>query len=113
MVDNNSNIQTDSFKGYNNLNYFFISHKQVNHSKEFVHYNKLGQKITTNTVEGIHGVMRRKIKKMNLLHGKNNNKETKDDKLQEIQWRINHGNDKKTRMYNFMKMLCKVYNPNL
>ena len=109
MIDNNSNIQSDSFSSYNGLNKIFNSHNKVNHSKEFVNINEKNEKIHTNSIEGFHGCIKRKARSLRLLNGKCNDKEIIGDKIQELVWRYNYGKNPEERFPLFMKLLAKVY----
>lgn len=56
-VKEDSTVYTDSFGGYNGLNYAGFEHGSVNHNKEFVR-----GKIHTQTIEGLWAFFKRKLK---------------------------------------------------
>ena len=59
-------VQTDGWKGYSSLD--VDKHDSVNHSTKFVQYRR-GRKISINALEGAHGVIKRKARKLNLFVG--------------------------------------------
>ena len=88
-VHDEAAIQSDGWKGYQSLSPDF-SHEIVNHNRQFVKTRR-GKKIHINSLEGCHGVVKRKARALNLLVGQ----PTKDGealraKLGELQFRFNN-----------------------
>ena len=61
-------VHSDGWKSYSILENQGFSHSVVNHKETFVAVSN-GTKVTTNTLEGVHGVIKRKARKMNLFSG--------------------------------------------
>ena len=104
MIDSSSSIQTDSHKSYSGLSDVFANHAAVNHMEEFVRRTPLG-KVTTNTVEGFHGFIKRPTRnkffaKDAFLH----------DTLQELEFRFNI-REKGGMFFVFLHALLHVYRP--
>ena len=57
---------------------------------EWVHTDDAGQKTTTNTIEGLHGVMKIKARRLNLFSGQPSKRRSMLRKIQELVFRINH-----------------------
>ena len=88
-VDAESAIQSDGWKAYQSLSPDYDL-ETVNHSKQLVKVRR-GKKVHINSLEGCHGVVKRKARALNLLVGQ----PTKDgkalsDKLAELQFRFNN-----------------------
>ena len=90
-VDKDAALQSDGWKSHQSLHNTF-SHESVNHSKRFVKI-KSGNKIHINSLEGSHGVVKMKTRRLNLFVGQ----PTKDgeglrEKIAELQFRFNNRN---------------------
>ena len=109
MIDTSSSIQTDSHKSYSGLNQVFENHAAVNHKEEFVRRSPLG-KVTTNTVEGFHGVIKRQARNTNLFAGRSSKDAFLHDKLGELEFRFNI-REKGDMFFVFLHALLHVYTP--
>ena len=87
-MDDDARIQTDGWKAYYSLD--AEKHDSVNHSKKFVSYRR-GRKISINALEGTHGVIKRKARRLNLLVGHPTSQiSSLHAKLDELVFRFNH-----------------------
>ena len=89
---------------------YFNQHTQVNHSKEFVS-RSCGVKTTTNTLEGVHGVIKIKARRMNLFLGSPSNSTSFQRKIQELVYRFNHRNIYSDDPFFVFLHLVAVYYP--
>ena len=60
------------------------------HSKEFVAVSSSSTKITTNTLEGTHGLLKTKARRLNLFVGQPSKQKAFNDKISELVYRFNH-----------------------
>ena len=86
-IQQGSEIQSDGWKGYRSLEETGSDHNVVKHNVSFVR-KQAGRKITTNTLEGAHGVLKRKARQLNLFSGQGANKYLAQ-KVQELVFRYN------------------------
>ena len=84
----------------------------VNHSREFVSLSSEG-KTTTNTLEGVHGVIKVKAWRLNLFSGQPSKEASLKRKIAELVYRFNH----RETLYAedgfllFLHLLCVYYPP--
>ena len=79
--------------------------------QEFVRRSPLG-KVTTNTVEGFYGVIKRQARNTNLFAGRSSKDAFLHDKLEELEFRFNI-REKGDMFFVFLHALLHVYRPNL
>ena len=103
-----SSIQTDGWPSYRQLAKSGYKHEWVNHKETFATTGKEGNKICTNTIEGVHSSLKRKASQMSLLCGSKVNKEILKNKVEEIVWRFNHRQEE-DKFYVILKVLCAHY----
>ena len=94
---------------YSGLNQVFENHAAVNHKEEFVRRSPLG-KVTTNTVEGFYGVIKRQARNTNLFAGRSSKDAFLHDKLEELEFRFNI-REKGDMFFVFLHALLHVYRP--
>ena len=82
----------------------------VNHSREFVSLSSEG-KTTTKTLEGVHGVIKVKARRLNLFSGQPSKEASLKRKIAELVYRFNH----RETLYAedgfllFLHLLCVYY----
>jgi hypothetical protein len=67
-------------------------------------------KVTTNTVEGFHGVIKRQARNTNLFAGRSSKDAFLHDKLEELEFRFNI-REKGDMFFVFLHALLHVYSP--
>ena len=98
-----ANIQTDSWAAYKGLQ----NHDSVNHKKgEYVKY-LCDKKVTTNTLEGTHGALKRMARSMNLFNAAPS--DSLQERLAELVYRFNHRNDKEDLFVVFLVLLLSKH----
>ena len=80
------------FSGYCGPSNLFAEHNTVNHQREFVSSSSSGP-VTTNTLEGTHGVLKMKARRLNLFSGNPSNNKSFIRKIEELVFRFNHRNE--------------------
>lgn len=107
-VQGSSSLQTDGWKGYSGIGQVrSYSHDTVNHSKEFVAI-KRGKKVTINTLEGVHGAIKYKAKKLNLFRGVPTAHPSFKPRVQELVFRFNL-REKKDLLFVYFLLLVSVH----
>jgi hypothetical protein len=69
FVHPESKLQTDGHRSYCGLDDSFESHDVVVHDHAYVTRNSMGDKVTTNTIEGVHGAIKWQGRKSRLVRG--------------------------------------------
>ena len=85
------------------------SHDTVNHSKQWVS-KKNGRKVTINTLEGVHGAIKYKAKKLNLFKGVPTAHPSFPKGVQELVFRFNL-REKKDLLFVYFLLLVAVHYP--
>jgi len=106
MVEPDTAVQTDCWRGYCGLDGLFSAHATVNHSREFVSDDGT----TTNTLEGVHGVMKRTSSRLNLFVGQPSKLAALKRKVEELVFRFNH-RDEDSDFFVLFLHLISVYYP--
>ena len=106
MLSANAHVQTDCHPSYRNLaDIFPAGHEQVNHKETYVTIDENGNKITTNTIEGVHDALKWRTRNSNLFRGRTTNLEILKDKVAELVWRFNNDREPmKNRFLSAMKV---------
>ena len=99
------------FLGYSSITTAIpeIQHETVNHSKEFVAVSSSSTKITTNTLEGTHGLLKTKARRLNLFVGQPSKQKAFNDKISELVYRFNHRIYSEDFFLLFLNILTAYY----
>ena len=104
-VDPSAQIETDGLAAYRGLTKRGYQHYAVNRSKgEWV---KDGA--TTNTIEGVHSTLKKRIRNQNLLNGQKSESPAMKAKINEIVYRFNHRDVEQDFFHHFLSLIALNY----
>ena len=100
---------SNTISGYKSLPETFPMATAVNHKQAFTAEHN-GAITTTNTVEGMHGVLKNKARRLYLFSGQPSKGEAMRRKISELVCRINHRNIYADDFFSsFLNLLCVYY----
>ena len=108
-IHTGSHIQTDSFSSYRSVSRLGYRHSSVNHSRKEWVKGKGANKVTTNTLEGTHGAIKGRARKMNIFTHEPSSSPQFPSKLNELVCRFNHRGGGRDFFVHFLNLVVAAY----